>query len=308
MATRKPRTGIRYTGEQFSSVNGIEVCWSSFGSAKNPTIVLIAGMGTQMTGWDDEFCSQLAERGFRVIRYDNRDIGRSSRMDHLGLPDVTRAMTRAWLRLPVSAPYLLDDMALDLVGLMDSLDIRSAHLVGASMGGTIAQTMAIRHPERVRSMTSIMSTTGDPDLPQPASSIVAAVMRPAPATLDGYTDHYVENWKKLRAGMFPEEEARDRTRAALNHARGLNPAGSARHMLAILASGSRRAALRSVSVPTLVIHGDIDPLVPLAAGIDTANNIRDAELLVLKGMGHAMPMPLWEPIIDGIESISSKSR
>jgi pimeloyl-ACP methyl ester carboxylesterase len=298
---------MRRTPEQFVAANGITICWDSFGDPADPPLLLIMGMGAQLIAWDDEFCERLAARGFRVIRFDNRDVGRSSWLDHAGMPDVQRAMTRAWLRLPVTAPYLLDDMAADLAGLMDALGIRAAHLVGASMGATIAQTLAIRRPERVLSMTSIMSTTGAPDLPKPRPSAVAAVLRPQPRTLDGYVEQYVDTWNVLRAGRFPEEETRDRRRAARNHARGLNPQGSARHLVAILASGSRRHALRAVSAPTLVIHGDLDPLVPLAAGIDTAESIPGAELIVLEGMGHALSMPLWPRMIDGIVRVASQA-
>lgn len=302
-SARQPRR----TSEDFVAANGLTICWGSFGRPADPPLILIMGMGAQMIAWDDEFCEQLAARGFRVIRFDNRDAGRSSWLVDAGMPNVMRAMTRAWFRLPVSAPYLLDDMALDVAGLMDALGIRAAHLVGASMGATIAQTLAIRRPERVLSMTSIMSTTGDPDLPNPSQSVVAAVMRPQPDTLERYVEQYVHTWKLLRAGRFADEEARDRERAARNHARGLNPEGSARHLVAILASGSRRKALRAVSAPTLVIHGDLDPLVPLAAGIDTARSIPGAELMVLEGMGHALSMPLWPQMIDGIARIAGRT-
>jgi len=269
-------------------------------------MILIMGMGSQMIGWDDEFCLQLAGKGFYVIRFDNRDVGRSSRLHHLGVPDVRRAMTRAWLGLPVDAPYKLQDMTGDLFGLMDALNIQKAHIVGASMGGGIAQYAAIYRPDRVLSMTSIMSTTGDPDLPRPDSSAVAAVGRPAPSTLEDYVDYYVSNWKKLRVDRFPEEVERDRKRAIHNFERGLSPEGGGRHLMAILASGSRRNALRNVTVPTLVIHGDIDPLVPLAAGVDTAKCILEAQLLVLEGMGHSMPERLWPTMIKAIAGLASR--
>jgi len=300
LAPSPSATAIPRTPEAFVSANGLSLCWDSFGDSAHPSLILIPGMGTQMIAWDEEFCERLAARCFRVIRFDNRDVGRSTRLDSAGTPDLMWAMTRAWLRQPVTAPYRLEDMALDVVGLMDGLGIRQAHVVGASMGATIAQTMAIRHPERMTSMTSIMSTTGDRDLPQPKQAAVAAVTRMQPGTLERYVEQYVDTWKVLRAGGFPEEEVHDRARAIRNHARGLSPAGAARHLVAILASGSRKEALRAVSVPTLVIHGDVDPLVPLAAGVSTAENIPDAELLVMKGMGHALSRPLWPRMIDAI--------
>jgi len=270
-------------------------------------MILIMGMGAQMIGWDDEFCEQLATRGFRVIRFDNRDVGKSTWIDRAGMPDVATAMTLAWLRWPVKAPYLLDDMAFDVVGLMDALGVRRAHIVGASMGATIAQVMALRHPERMLSMTSIMSTTGDPDLPKPSTAAVSAVMRPIPRGFEDYVEQYVNTYRVLRAGRFPEEEARDRARAARNHARGVNRAGGARHLVAILASGSRKKALGGVTVPTLVIHGKLDPLVPLAAGVQTAECIPGSEFMVLENMGHTMPMRLWPQMIEGIAAVASRA-
>jgi pimeloyl-ACP methyl ester carboxylesterase len=303
--SREPK--IPHTPEDVVHANGISLCWDSFGDPSLPAVILIMGMGAQMIGWDDEFCMQLASRRFRVIRFDNRDVGKSTWLHRAGVPNITNAMTRAWLRWPVTAPYLLDDMAADVVGLMDALRIRRAHVVGASMGATIAQVMAIRAPERMLSMTSIMSTTGDPDLPRPSTAAVAAVMRSMPSDLEEYVETYVDTYRVLRAGRFPQEEARDRARAARNHARGVNPAGGARHLVAILASGSRKKALRSVMVPTLVIHGDIDPLVPLAAGIQTADCIPGAELTVLEEMGHCMPAPLWSRMIDGIVGVAARA-
>lgn len=296
--------GIRHTPEDFVRANGITLCWDSFGEPADPPLLLVMGMGAQMVGWDDDFCAMLAAQGYWVIRFDNRDAGRSTRFDHAGVPDVTVAMTRAWLRRPVAAPYLLDDMANDAIGLLDALGIKRAHLVGASMGGGIAQTLAIRRPERVLSLTSIMSTTGDPDLPQPKLWALSAMFKPTPRERDAYIEHYVKTWRILRANAFPEEEARDRARAVRNFERGLNPAGAARQLVAILASGSRRRALRNVRIPTLVIHGDADPLVPLAAGVDTAEQVPGAELLVLEGMGHALPMRLWPGIAEGIRRVA----
>ena len=286
------------------TANGISIEYETFGDPAKPALALIMGLGAQMIFWQDDFCRQLMERGFHVVRFDNRDAGRSTRFDHAGTPDVMTAMTRAWLGVPVHAPYLLRDMALDLIGLLDALKIRRAHLVGASMGGTIAQTVALHHPERVLSLTSIMSTTGDRDLPQPKPWALSALMKPAPAALEAYAEYYLSTWRLLRGGGFPEEDERDLARAIRNHARGLNPAGAARQLAAILASGSRRQALRSVSAPTLVIHGDADPLVPLAAGTDTAASIPGAALLVLEGMGHTLPMRMWPRIHDGIVRIA----
>ncbi|VWX61628.1 Alpha/beta hydrolase [Burkholderiales bacterium 8X] len=292
--------------EIIAKANGIDLCYQTFGLRTDPPVILIMGMGAQMVGWDEEFCEALAERKHFVVRFDNRDSGRSKRFSRAGVPDVMLAMTRAWLRKPVQAPYLLSDMAQDVSGLMDVLGIEKAHLVGASMGGTIAQTLAIEQPERVRTLTSIMSTTGDPSLPSPGYAVLSTIFRPAPRDLAGYTEHYITTWKHLRGSTSPEETERDRARAALNHARGLCPDGGARQLVAILASGSRRQALSAVRAPTLVIHGDIDPLVPVAGGIDTARSIPGAELMILKGMGHAVSKAYWPPIIDGIAQLTAR--
>lgn len=298
---------VSCTPEAFVQANGVQLCYQTFGERGRPPLVLIMGMGAQMTGWDDELCGLLANCGFWVVRFDNRDAGRSTQFHRAGVPDVMLALTRAWMRKPVRAPYLLSDMGRDVTGLMDALEIPSAHLVGASMGGAIAQTIAIEQPARVRSLTSIMSTTGDADLPAPKYWALTAIFKPAPRGREAYVAHYVDTWKVLRAGEFPEEEARDRARAVRNHERGLHPEGGARQLVAILASGSRREALRRVTVPTLVIHGDMDPLVPLAAGVDTAKSIPGAEMIVLQGTGHAMPVRMWPHIIEGIAKLAQRT-
>src|SRR5205814_1254696 len=199
------------------------------------------------------------------------------------------------------APYRLHDMAKDTVGLMDVLGIASAHLVGASMGGMIAQEVAMLFPQRVRSLTSIMSTTGNPKVPQPSREAAAVLMAPPPATKEEYFERYAQTWKILRAGSFPEDEALDRSRAERTYERGLNPAGVGRQLRAILASGSRKERLRAVKAPTLVIHGTVDPLVRPEGGKDTAASIPGARLLMIEGMGHALPIPMWPQIIDAID-------
>jgi len=258
------------------------------------------GLAAQMIAWDDDFCAQLAGRGYRVVRFDNRDIGQSTRFDRAGVPDVQAAFMAAMQGRPVEAPYLLSDMADDVVGLMDALDIAAAHVVGASMGGAIGQTLAIHHPERLLSFTSIMATSGAPELPPPTPEALAVLFKPTPADQAGYFESYVQTWKVLRAGSFPLDEARDLSRAGQNFSRGLNPAGVSRQLVAILASGSRKEALAAVRTPTLVIHGDVDPLVPLACGLDVAKTVPGAKLLVIKGMGHALPISMWPQIIDAI--------
>jgi pimeloyl-ACP methyl ester carboxylesterase len=285
---------------QIARANGIDICYEIFGDDAAPPMLLIMGLGAQMVLWDDGFCEQLAARGFRVIRFDNRDIGKSSKLSGGKRLTAMELLKLRFLRIPVAAPYKLRDMAEDTTGLMDALGIRSAHLVGASMGGMIAQEIAISFPQRVRSLTSIMSTTGNPKVPPPTREAAAMLMLPPPATKAEYIARFEQTWKMLRVGRFPEDEARDRVLAERCFERGLNPAGVGRQFRAILGSGSRKARLQSVKAPTLVIHGTVDPLVHPAGGKDTAASIPGAKLLMIEGMGHAIPIPMWPQIIDAI--------
>jgi len=286
---------------QLARANGIDICYEIFGDGNAEPMFLIMGLGAQMVIWDDAFCEKLAARGFRVIRFDNRDIGQSSKM-HGGKRLTPFELLKLRLfKIPVDAPYKLSDMAQDTIALMDNLGIRSAHLVGASMGGMIAQEIAITFPERLRSLTSIMSTTGDPRLPGPTREAAALLMAPPPKTKDEYLERFAKTWKMLRVGSFPEDEALDRARAERTFSRGLNPAGVGRQLRAILASGSRKPRLHKVKAPTLVIHGTVDPLVNPAGGKDTAASIPNAKLMMIEGMGHALPLRMWPDIIDAID-------
>jgi pimeloyl-ACP methyl ester carboxylesterase len=292
---------IAHQPPQIAPANGIELCYEIFGDADAEPMLLIMGLGAQMIQWDDEFCRQLAARGFRVIRFDNRDIGKSSTLTGGKRVTALDLFKLRFLRIPVSAPYRLSDMAKDTIGLMDALAIKSAHLVGVSMGGMIAQEATILFPERVRSLTSIMSTTGNPNMPPPTREAAAMLMAAPPTTKEEYFARFAQTWKVLRAGSFPEDEALDQGRAERSFARGLNPAGAGRQLRAILASGSRKERLGSVKTPTLVIHGTVDPLVRPEGGRDTAASIPGAKLLMVKGMGHALPIPMWPQIIDAID-------
>jgi pimeloyl-ACP methyl ester carboxylesterase len=236
-----------------------------------------------------------------VIRFDNRDIGKSSKLSGGKRLTPVELLKLRFLKIPVKAPYKLHDMAEDVIGLMDALHIKSAHVVGLSMGGMIAQEIAISHPARVRSLTSIMSTTGNPKVPPPTREAAAMLMAPPPNTRDEYIARFTQTWKILRVGSFPEDEARDRFRAERNFERGLNPAGVGRQLRAILASGNRKERLRQVKAPTLVIHGTVDPLVRPEGGKDTAASIPGAKLMMVEGMGHALPIPMWPKIIDAID-------
>ena len=293
-------SSLAHQEPQIARANGIDICYENFGEAGAEPMLLIMGLGAQMVLWDDEFCERLAARGFRVIRFDNRDIGRSSQLSGGKRLTPFELLKLRFLGIPVAAPYKLSDMAKDTVSLMDALSIRSAHVVGASMGGMIAQDIAISYPQRLRSLTSIMSTTGNPKVPGPTREAFAMLTAPPPATRDEYIARFAQTWKFLRVGSFPQDEARDRSRAERCYERGLNPAGVGRQLRAILASGSRKERLRTVSTPTLVIHGTVDPLVHPMGGMDTAASIPGAKLLMIEGMGHALPVELWPQVIEPI--------
>ncbi|MES2751135.1 MAG: alpha/beta hydrolase [Pseudomonadota bacterium] len=283
-----------------AKANGIDICYEIFGASNAEPLVLIMGLGAQMIHWDDEFCRDLAGRGFRVIRFDNRDIGQSTKMTGGKPLRPLELLKLRFFAVAPEAPYKLWDMASDVVGLLDTLGIEAAHIVGASMGGAIAQELAMQHPGRVLSLTSIMATTGNPKLPQPTREAMAMLLASPPKTKQEYLDRFAASWKILRGASFPLDEAKDRDRAERTYARGLNPAGVGRQLRAILASGSRKDRLGSVKAPTLVIHGTIDPLVRPEAGKDTAASIPGAKLLLIDGMGHALPIPMWPMILSAI--------
>jgi pimeloyl-ACP methyl ester carboxylesterase len=255
-----------------------------------------------MIAWDEAFCEELVQRGYHVIRFDNRDIGKSTHLNAAGVPDVGKLLMQAMAGLPVGAgvPYTLADMAQDTIGLLDALGIRHAHIVGASMGGAIAQEVALRFPRRVRTMVSIMATSGAPGLPTPRPEALQVLMMPAPTDRVGYVARFQKVMKVLRAGSDPAEEALDAARAERAFERGLNPAGYTRQLAAILASGSRRERLAALHTPTLVIHGDADPLVPIECGLDVARQVPGARMVTIPGMGHALPKSAWPAIVDAI--------
>ena len=287
--------------------NGITIEYQEFGDPNGPPLLLIMGLGAQMILWHEEFCEQLVARGHRVIRFDNRDVGKSTWFDHLGVPDVMGAVTAALSRQPVSAPYLIRDMAADAIGLLDALHIEKANIVGASMGGMITQAIAIDFPSRVRTLTSIMSTTGNPDLPPANPAALTVLMAPPPTTRDEAIERTVNVFRTIGSPGFPFDEAGMRERAERSYERGFNPTGTVRQLVAILASGSRAEALRAVRAPALVIHGKDDPLVPFAAGQDTAAAIPGAEMLAFDGMGHDMPRALWPRFADAISTLTARA-
>ena len=281
-------------------VGTIDLCYSTFGDPTKPALLLIMGLGTQMIAWDEVFCRQLAERGYHVIRFDNRDIGQSTWLDQEDVPNPMALFAKAAIGLKPKVPYTLKDMAADSVGLLDHLGIARAHVVGASMGGMIGQEMAIDHADRMLTFTSIMSTTGDSRLPSPRPEATALLLaKPAEGEAQ-FLASFKGLMKVLRAGEFPEDEALDESRGLAAWKRGYHPAGSARQLAAIIASGNRTKALAGVKVPTLVIHGRPDPLVPVEGGIATAKAIPGAKLLIIERMGHALPLSTWDEVIGAI--------
>ena len=291
---------VPYSGEKQVKANGLTLIYDTFGSSEAPPLLLIMGLGGQLIAWPADLCQQLALSGYWVIRFDNRDIGRSTRFDAAGMPRLPWMLLKSVLGLPLKAPYLLKDMAADAVGLLDALGIERAHVVGASMGGMIVQELLIHHRERLKTAVSIMSTTGDRKLPRPSREALAVLRTPPAKEREAYLEQAVQSWHVLAGNHFPFHAERVREMAEQAYDRGLNPAGTARQMAAILASGSRQEALRTVTTPTLVIHGDADPLVPVAGGYATAKAIPNAKLLIIPGMGHSLPIETWPQIVEAI--------
>jgi pimeloyl-ACP methyl ester carboxylesterase len=288
--------------------NGIEIEYEEFGNASDEPVLLIMGLGAQMILWDEAFCESLASRGYRVVRFDNRDAGLSTSLDHLGTPNLLAVMTARLLGQKPDAPYLVSDMAADAAALVDALGIDAAHVVGASMGGMIAQAMAIDYPRRVLSLTSIMSTTGELSLPQPKSEARQVLLSPAPRDREEAIERAVRIFRAIGSPGFPFDEEHIRGHAARSFDRAFNPAGAARQLAAIVASGSRKRALGALSVPTLVIHGSDDPLVPVTCGVDTARSIPGAKLVLIEGMGHDLPRPAWPRIVGAIDDLARGAR
>ena len=287
----------------------LHIEYESLGDPSRPAIVLIMGLGMQLTGWPDDFCHGLAARGYRVVRFDNRDCGLSGRAPGKKRANLMLAMAASALGLPVRTPYTLDDMAGDAVGLMDRLGIARAHIVGVSMGGMIAQVLAARWPQRVLSLTSIMSSSGNRRVSRPSKQAGKVLLsRPAdPKDPESVIEYLVKMFGVIGSPGYPSTPEELRRRVGPSVRRAYEPAGTARQLLAIIASGDRRKLLRTITAPTLVIHGASDPLVPVAAGRDTAQQIPDAALLVIDGMGHDLPDALLPRLVQAIADHCDRS-
>ena len=284
--------------------NGISITYDTFGHSGHPPLLLVMGLGAQMTAWDDEFCAQLAAEDLYVIRYDNRDVGLSSHFDDQGVPDMQQLVADMMAGNTPNIAYTLDDMAADGMGLLTALGVDQAHICGASLGGMIVQTMAINHPDRVLTMTSIMSTTGNPGLPPASPEAMAALTSERADNVEQAMDRAVAVAKVIGSPGFPQDEARTRAKAKASFERSFYPDGVARQMAAIVAHGDRRSGLGQLQLPTLVIHGTDDPLVPVTGGVDTHENIEGAELMLIEGMGHDLPRETWNQIVGGIAALT----
>jgi pimeloyl-ACP methyl ester carboxylesterase len=287
---------IIHNPEQLIAVNTIHINYDSFGDKSHPAVLLIMGLATQMIYWDEQFCKLLASQGYWVIRFDNRDNGKSTWLDSLPAPSSIALLTNAVFKRPLGAAYLLSDMMKDTLGLLDALHIESAHVIGASMGGMIAQELAINHPQRVRSLTSIMSTTGDKKLPKPSAAFSFKMLRPPPKDINKAVTYGLHVWRLIHGEHYPFDQQKILGLIKRAITRGFNPAGNTRQLAAILDSPDRTEALSSLKVPSLIIHGEDDPLVPVACGVATAKAIPNAKIKIYPGMGHTIPSQLYEDI------------
>ncbi len=289
--------------ERFCKVGDVELCYEPFGDPDRPAVLLVMGLGTQMVAWHADFCTALADRGFYVIRYDNRDVGRSTHLSDRPAPKTCELVTRR-IRRPA---YLLSDMAADGAGLVDALGIERAHVVGASMGGMIAQVMALGHADKVLSLVSIMSSTGSRWSGQPALRVLPVFLQKPAASKEAYQERLVKLFALVGSPGFERNDDELREVAAISWDRGVDPAGLARQLGAVIASGHRARDLRRIRVPTLVIHGKADRLVRPSGGRATARAIPGARLDLIDGMGHDLPRGVWPRILDGIEQTAARA-
>jgi pimeloyl-ACP methyl ester carboxylesterase len=288
--------------DQFARVGELDIAYQTLGDPADPPLLLVMGLGSQLIHWDLELCRQFTDRGFHVIRFDNRDSGRSTKI-RAPVPNLVRAMAG----LPIDAPYLLADMADDAFGLLDHLGIERTHVGGVSMGGMIAQTMAIRRPDRVRSLASVMSTTGERRQSRPKLRLWSLLLQRAPQRRDEYIEYFVRAFRMIGSPGYPTDEARLRELAGATYDRGHHPAGTGRQLAAIMASGDRSEQLRRVAVPTVVIHGTDDPLVPFRGGVATARAIPNSQFLAIPGMGHDLPREVWPKIVDAVVANAARA-
>jgi len=289
------------------TANGISIEFDTFGDRGARPLLMVMGLGAQMIAWRPEFCEMLAASGHYVIRYDNRDVGLSEKFGHLGVPDIMAIATAIAAGEPAPAPYSLDDMVQDGLGVLDHLDLETAHVVGASMGGMIAQAMAINAPDRVKSLISIMSSTGNPELPSATEEAMAALLSPGATTAEAAAERSTYVASVIGSPAYPAPAERIRERALEAFERCAYPEGVARQMAAVAAHGNRRPHLEQLDVPALVVHGQSDPLVRVEGGVDTHEALRNSELMLIDGMGHDLPEQLWPQIVEGISGLTQRA-
>ena len=290
------------------TANGIQIEYETFGNPSGRPLLLIIGLGGQMIQWDDDLCKDLAQRGHYVIRFDNRDVGLSTKFDEAGVPNLNETFGKIMQGEKIKPPYTLDDMADDAVGLLDALGIRKAHICGMSMGGMIAQTIVIRHLSRVLSLISIYSTTGNPEVPQPKPEVIGMLIAPPPSEREANIEHMLGVFKTIAGPGFPFDEEWTRNIMAKSFDRCFYPQGRVRQLVAILTQVNRVPALASVKAPTLVVHGTGDPLASVEGGKDTAKAIPGAQLMLIEGMGHDLPHGgAWPRIVEAIAAHTLKA-
>ena len=289
--------------------NGLQIEVDLQGPPEGEPLLLIMGLGMPLVGWPDELVADLVARGFRVIRFDNRDIGLSQRFDHLGVPNLALDSFRFAFGMRVRSPYSVADMAADTLGVLDALGIASAHVCGASMGGMISQQLAVRHPTRIKSLTLMMTSSGSRKLPGPSLKVRRAMIsRPgSPKDVNSIVAHYVSLYKLIGSPGFPATDDYLNARLGMSVRRSYRPQGTARQLVAIAADGDRSPLLGRIKVPTQIIHGERDPLVPVAAAHDLAAKIPGAQIDVIDGMGHDLPVPLWPRFVAGIADTAGRA-
>jgi pimeloyl-ACP methyl ester carboxylesterase len=288
--------------------NGVRLEVEDHGSSQGEPLLLVMGLGMQLLGWHEDLVALLVARGFRVIRFDNRDIGLSQSFEQGGVPNLALDSLRYAFGLRVKSTYTLEDMAADAIGILDALGIASAHVCGASMGGMIAQRMAATFPQRIKSLTLMMTSSGARRLPGPTLKVRSAMIaRPPSQTIEGIVEHYVRLYALIGSPAYPAPAAYLRDRFTTSVKRSYRPAGTARQMVAIAADGDRSPVLGSIRMPTRIIHGQADPLVPIAAGHDLKAKIAAAQIDVIDGMGHDLPAPLYPRFVDGIAAAAGRA-
>jgi pimeloyl-ACP methyl ester carboxylesterase len=291
-----------------AKANNIRIEYETFGDPSSPPLLLIVGLSAQLIYWDEEFCKQLAQAGLYVIRFDNRDAGLSTKFDAAGVPDMSDILRKLMSRQKVTPPYTIEDMAADAVGLLDALNIEKAHVCGMSMGGMIAQSLAIHYPRRVLSLTSIYSTTGNPQLPQPKPEVMSLLLTPPPRDRNLFIQFELDLFRVLTGPRFGFDEKWIRETMGRAYDRSYYPQGTGRQLVAVMTQNNRKAALQYLKVPTLIIHGDSDPLVSVEAAKDAADAVPGAELIIMEGMGHDLPHgEAWRQIADHIIAHTKKS-